>query len=246
MPKAGRVHADRIDARPDHVAVALPDPDRAAARWRDVLGGGLVNRFDNEVFCGHQYRYPNQAKIELLGPSPADHSPDNFLRAFIARFGTRVHHMTLRVGSLHRAIGVLEGAGLDVVDVRDDTPHWREGFLRPSQVGGLIVQIAETPRTDDEWAEVRGGRIEEAAPGAALLLGPRLRHPDLGKAKELWSLLGGEVGETTDGLLVIWPGAALTVLIEQGEPVGPVSLRCAGTPDLPHEDGVGPRIEGDA
>lgn len=237
--------ADRIDARPDHVAVALDDPDRAVSRWRDVLGGGLVNRFDNGVFFGRQYRYPNGAKIELLGPSPTDPSSGNFVRAFIARFGTRIHHMTLKVDDLHAAVDVLEGAGLDVVDIRDDTPHWQEGFLRPSQVGGLVIQIARSPRTDDEWAELNGRRIEAPAPGAALLLGPRLRHPDLASARVLWSLLGGEVSETAEGLLVFWPGAPLTVLVEEGEPIGPVSLRCAGTPDLPHEDGLGPAVEGD-
>jgi hypothetical protein len=31
-----------ITSTPDHVAIAVPDIEAAAARWRDELGGGWV------------------------------------------------------------------------------------------------------------------------------------------------------------------------------------------------------------
>lgn len=233
----------RIGATPDHVAVAVPDPDLALRRWRDELGGGFVGTFTNAAFTGRQLRYANGGKLELIGPSPGS-GPENFLRAFLDRFGTRVHHLTLKVPDLHDAVETVRTAGLDVVDIRTESEHWHEGFLRPSQAGGIVVQIAQTPWTDEEWASVRGQDLDDPSPGAASLLGPRLRHPDLDEARRIWSLLGADVGDVAEGLLAAWEGSPLTVLVEEGEPAGPISLRMAGTSPVGPEDNVNPPIEG--
>jgi catechol 2,3-dioxygenase-like lactoylglutathione lyase family enzyme len=232
-----------IDATPDHIAVAVPDPDLALRRWHDELGGGFVGTFTNTAFTGRQLRYANGGKLELIGPSP-ESGPENFLRAFLARFGTRVHHLTLKVPDLHDAVETVHAAGLDVIDIRTESEHWQEGFLRPSQVGGIVVQIAQTPWTDEEWAKVRGQDLDDPALGAASLLGPRLRHPDLDEARRIWTLLGADVGDVAEGLLAAWAGSPLTVLVEEGEPAGPVSLRMTGTSPVAAEKDVNPPIEG--
>jgi catechol 2,3-dioxygenase-like lactoylglutathione lyase family enzyme len=236
--------SEPIRSRPDHVAIAVPDPEAARPRWGDRLGGGEVNHFDSGAFRGLQFRYANRAKLEVLGPSPSDPSTENFLRRFLDRYGPSVHHLTLLVPDLRTTIERLGAADLEVVDVREVSPHWHEAFLRPSQVGGLVVQVAETDRELEDWAAVRGLRLEEPAAGAAALLGPRLRHPDLERAAWLWTILGADVGQTVDGLLCAWEGSPLTVLITEGEPAGPVCLRMTGTPDLPDDGTLGPAVEG--
>src|SRR5688500_8181371 len=143
--------ADRIDAVLDHVAIAVPDWATAEQRWRDRLGGGRSRVGENPIFSSRQLQYADGAKPEVLSP-PGGAAADNFVRHFLDRFGSTVHHVTLKVPDLHAALRVLEAAGLDAVDVRDDVEYWKEGFLRPSQVGGLVVQIAETTFTDDDWA----------------------------------------------------------------------------------------------
>lgn len=234
----------RPDLAPDHVAIAVPHLEPAAERWRDQLGGGLVNEWDNGTFAGRQYRYPNGGKLEMIAPSPADEEGRSFVRRFLDRFGTQVHHVTLLTDDIEAMLAEVRHAGLDVVDVRLDREDWKEGFLRPSQVGGLVIQFAQTPRTVEEWAVERGVPLTEPAPGAADLLGPTLRHPDLDVATDLWRLLGGEVGGIADGLLVAWEASPLTVRIVEGEPAGPVGLRVARHPDLPHDDALGPPVEG--
>lgn len=232
-----------IASRPDHVAVGVPELERAATRWRDELGGGLLTTWDNGVFAGRQYRFRDGGKVELLTPSAQDPSPDNFVRSFLARFGARVHHLTLRVADIDAAIAAVRDGGYDVVDVDTGRDHWKEGFLRPTQVGGLVVQLGWSPRTDDEWATERGTPPQPPRDDGAVLVGPRLRHPDLGAARELWELLGAKVDAADGALVCRWPEGAIEVVVEEGEPAGPVALRFAAGGPLSADDVLGPRVE---
>jgi catechol 2,3-dioxygenase-like lactoylglutathione lyase family enzyme len=234
--------ADPIPALLDHVAVAVPDLDAAEVRWRTALGGGRVAAGSNGVFDNRQVRFANGAKLELLSPATADE--ENFVHRFLRRFGATVHHVTLTVDDLPTAIGVMEDAGIQLVDVSLGNPVWQEAFLRPSQVGGLVVQVASSTYSEDRWAEETGFRIEQPAADAAELLGPQLRHPDLRSAAALWSVLGAEVVGDEEVVVCRWPDSPLDVMISRGEPAGPVALRLRGTADIPAEEGVGPDVLG--
>jgi hypothetical protein len=229
-----------IDSSPDHVAVAVPDIEAAGrARWHDVLGGGWVSpTFPTDTsevdFATRQLRYPNRAKLELLEPA----NPDGFAARFLSRFGARVHHVTLKVPDLLAAVTEVERAGYDVVDVFAEGDVWHEGFLRPSQVGGLIVQLVWTDRTDEDWAAATGVSIEPPRDDAAQLLGPLLAHPDLAAAERVWATLGAEVTRDEDGLHVAWDGAPLSIRVEPGPSAGPLGLRFAGTAPLPSDPEV--------
>ncbi|WP_165491899.1 VOC family protein [Egibacter rhizosphaerae] len=226
----------------DHVAAAVPDPRVASQRWVDELGGGTLNDASGEHFATRQIRYTGGGKLELLAPPPDDDSPDNFVRRFLDRRGAGVHHVTLKVPELHPALREMQAAGYEVVDVQDTHPHWWEGFMRPSQVGGLIVQVAQSSLSAEEWA-AQFGRIPEAPHReAAELRGPLLAHPDLGVARELWGLLGGDVRDEGDRLLVAWPDSVLTVAIVHGKSAGPRGLRFAGSGTLPPDNAAGPAV----
>lgn len=227
----------------DHVAVAVPAFEPAAQRWEHDLGGVTVGWFHARgAFRSRQYRYANDAKLELLVPSDAPGGGDGFLPRFLARFGSRIHHVTLKTPDLLRAIAALEEAGLDVVDVDLTDEHWKEAFLRPSQVGGLIVQVAWEGRGDEEWAAIRGYEIPPSPPDAATLFGPLVRHPDLAAAAALWTTLGAAVHRDDGGLLCRWGDAPLTVRIEEGAPAGPVGLRMDGAPALDADEDLGAAV----
>jgi hypothetical protein len=228
-----------ITSIPDHVAMAVPAIDGAATRWRDQLGGGWVMpRFPIESagFATRQLRYRGGAKLELLEPL----GPDSFAGQFLDRYGANVHHVTLKVPALLPAVEAVRDAGYDVVDVVAEGDVWHEGFLRPSQVGGMIVQLAWAGRSDEEWAELTGDVPEEPASDAAVLLGPTLANPDLDAARTLWTLLGAEVADDDGGLLARWPGSPLDVRIAPGDRSGPVGLRFDCTPPLAADPGLGP------
>jgi catechol 2,3-dioxygenase-like lactoylglutathione lyase family enzyme len=227
-----------ITAVPDHVAVAVRDMDAAAKRWRDELGGGWATpRLDQEEapFATRQLRYPGGAKLELLEPIGT-----GFAHRFLERYGPRIHHVTLKVDDLLAAVDELRDADFDVVDVFAEGDVWHEAFLRPSQVGGMIVQVAWAGQTDAEWAEMLGTEPEVPSPDAAQLLGPTLTHPDLAQAGDVWATLGGNVAHTGDELMVSWDGGHLDVRIEAGPTAGPVGLRFLGAPDLAADEVAGP------
>ncbi len=235
--------ADALDAVLDHVAIAVPAWEPAERRWRDELGGGRVAWGDNGAFASRQLRFANGAKLELLAPGSRADAPDNFVRRFLARFGSTVHHLTLKVPDLQQALAVVTAGGFEPVDVRDDNERWKEAFLRPSQVGGLVVQVAQSSQTDEQWARASGHTPEPPRPDAAALLGPRLRHPDVDRARTVWTLLGATVSPTSTGLQCSWPDSPLDVIVDVGAPAGAVALRMRGTGALPAEDGVGPAVE---
>ncbi|MFP4636051.1 MAG: VOC family protein [Nitriliruptoraceae bacterium] len=228
-----------IDTVPDHVAVAVYDIEVAARRWHDELGGGWVGPaipVAEAGFTTRQLRYAGGAKLELLEPA----SDGGFAATFLERFGPRVHHVTLKVADLLAAVSTLEDEGFEVVDVATDGDMWHEGFLRPSQVGGLIVQIAWAGYTDADFAARFGAVPEEPAADAATLHGPLLTHPDLSAARAVWTALGAEVTEEDGGLTAGWPGEPLTIRIEPGDTADAPGLRIAGRPPLPADPQRGP------
>lgn len=224
-----------ITAVPDHVAAAVYAIDAAATRWVDQLGGAWVTDrpCDEGDFRTRQVVFAGGGKLELLEPVTGE----GFAQDFLDRFGPRLHHVTLKVPQLHDALKEVEDGGYDVVDVDDRDPRWREGFLRPSQVGGIIVQIAETDL--DDHAEAAGGPVVPRDDAPALV-GPTLTSPDLDAASRLWSMLGATVARDRDALLAVWSGAPLSVRIEEGPTAGPTGLRFAPDPGLPADDTTGP------
>lgn len=232
-----------LDTTPDHIAIAVPDPDRTAPRWEAELGGGLLTTWDNGTFKGRQYRYANGGKLEVIGPSPEDDRPGNFLRRFLDRFGARIHHITLKVPDIQAAIAQVSQAGLDVVDVDTEGEHWKEAFLRPSQVGGLVAQIAWASHTDEEWARMNDRTPAPPADDAAAFTGARLRHPDLGRAAEMWTLLGAEVRREDARLSVAWDGSPLRLSVEEGQPPAPLALRFDGAQVQDADPVLGPAVE---
>ena len=230
-----------IDATPDHVAAAVPSIDAAAARWIDHLGGGWVApawEVAEGGFATRQARFAGGAKLELLEPR----SRDGFASGFLGRYGAGIHHVTLKVPALLPAVAALEEAGLALVDVTAEGGYWHEAFVRPSQIGGMIVQLAWSKHDDRGWAAVFGATPEAPRPDAARLLGPRLAHPDLETAARVWRLLGAEVTRDDEVLTVRWPGAPLDIEVVAGERARPLGLRMTGTAPLPSDETHGPAV----
>ena len=228
-----------IDARPDHVAAAVPSIVGAAARWVHQFGGGWVNPPATSADAGftvQQVSYTGGGKLELLEP----HGPGSFVTRYLDRFGAGIHHVTFKVPALAPALDTLHAAGYDVVDVSMAGDTWHEAFLRPSQVGGLIVQLAWARYSDQAWAESLGGTSLPPRPDAMTLLGPQLRHPDPETSARLWRLLGGEVVRDGEVHTARWDGCPLDVEVVPGADAGPVGLRVVGAPALAADGTHGP------
>jgi len=226
-----------IATTPDHVAVAVPSIETAGRRWHDKLGGGWCSpkHADGPDFSTQQLWYHGGVRLELLEPTDVD----GFAAGFLARFGARVHHVTLKVPDLPATITTIEAAGYDAVDVDTSIDVWHEAFLRPSQVGGIIVQVARSPLTTEEWAAHLGMDPEPLPTSGPRLLGPTLFHPDLDACARVWETLGGQVDKDAEVVRVAWDDGPLTVQVHAGATAAPV-LRFEDAPELPADPELGP------
>lgn len=204
------------DVIPDHVAIAVPALDPAMARWHGILGGEVAGWFSGPAFRTRQLRFHDGVKVELITPHERDHSDDNFVRRFLQKSGATIHHITLKVPDLHAAIAEAEADNFDVVDIDDRDPLWKEAFLRPSQVRGAVVQLAESNETDADWAVRLGLDTTAPGPATARLDGPILTTTDVPAAAAVWERLGATITPTTDGVVAAWPTGSLRVHLVTG------------------------------
>lgn len=239
-----------LATRPDHVAAVVPDITASLPRWQELLGGATQWDFHNAGrFRGKLLEFNGGARLELLMPSDAPDAegtlggPEGFVEVFLARFGPRVHHVTLKVPDLLDAVASLAEVGIEAVDVDTSDDGWHEAFVPPSVVGGVIVQLATSLRSDAEFAELEGAVPETPADDAAVLRGPTLTHTDLDRASEVWTLLGATVEpDGPDALRVGWDGHPLDVRVERGRRADALGVRFAGAGPRPLDPALGPAV----
>ena len=223
----------------DHVAVAVPSVEAARARWVDELGGVYMWGGDNGGFQAHDVRYKNGAKLELLQPS-AGLDGNDFVTKFLEKRGAWVHHITFKVASLTDALDRVADHGLGAVDVDLSHPFWKEAFLRPSQVGRIVIQLAESQEH---------GHWHEAEPGTppswgAAFVGPLLHVESPEWADRLYrGLLGGTPEVDDAGRTVYrWPESPLVITVDAGEPGAHGLLVDDWERELPADPSFGPPV----
>ena len=130
--------------RLNHVAIAVPDLERATALYRDTLGAKVsapVALPDHGVTCVF-VELPN-TKIELIEPLGADST----IRPFVERNSSGgIHHICYEVEDLLAARDRLKAKGARVLG--DGEPkigaHGKPVlFLHPKDFSGALVEIEQ-------------------------------------------------------------------------------------------------------
>jgi methylmalonyl-CoA/ethylmalonyl-CoA epimerase len=128
----------------NHVAIAVPDPDKAAAIYRDVLGAKVSAPLPQPmhgvtvVFV----ELPN-TKIELLLPLGEDSTIKGFLEK---NPSGGIHHMCFEVTDILAARDELKSKGLRVLGTGEprigahDMPVL---FLHPKDLCGCLVELQQ-------------------------------------------------------------------------------------------------------
>lgn len=132
-----------IVERFDHVSVGVHDINTALP----LVGllGGVFRDGGNSMlaqFRWAQFDLPGPAKLELIQPLDPD-DDHNFLVRFLELSGEGIHHVTLKVTDLEVAVARAIEAGLTVVGVNESNPTWKEAFVHPRSLNGVLVQLAE-------------------------------------------------------------------------------------------------------
>jgi methylmalonyl-CoA/ethylmalonyl-CoA epimerase len=205
-----------MDAMLDHVGVAVPDIDVAAQRWGPQLGAVQVAALARPAlgFEGRQFRYRNNARLELLAPLQG--TDGGTLMAYLRRFGSGLHHVTIKVTDLDEALAVVHAAGFETVEEDRTRTVWHEAFVRPAQLGGVLVQIGWEPSPLAFAVEAGTYRDVVAAEDGAIFDGAVLRHPEPARLIGLLALLEAKVHRCgRDRWECTWEGSPLRLWIEQ-------------------------------
>lgn len=122
----------------DHVAVAVPSIDDAAALF-ERLTGTLRSR--PEILAEQGVRVCFVGPLELLEPT----GPDSTVARFLERSGPGLHHVAYRTPDVAAELARLRDEGFDPVDERPRTGARGHtvAFLHPRTTGKVLVELVE-------------------------------------------------------------------------------------------------------
>ncbi len=227
----------------DHIAIALEQLTAAPPLLVGTLGASPYGGGRSDAFTFGQWRFAGGGRIEVLEPR----GEDSFLHRFLARSGPGVHHVTFKVPSLAAVCDRARTLGYAIVGYDDSDPTWKQAFLHPKEALGIVVQLAEAGRKNDEavrrWTPPPG---PADPPAPVTRVGLRLRASDEARVTRQWhELLGGVATRDERGALVFrWPDspACITVDIDPMAEEGPVAIEIASDRPVPIPDGRHPGL----
>lgn len=150
LPELPGVELPGVPAVFDHVAMAAPRIRDLLPVYHQLLGGRMLHGGDNPRvgYRALQLEYPGGGRIELMEPLAGS----TFFDRFFARTGGGgMHHVTLKVPDIDDALRAVRAAGYTPTSVFLDDPDWRELFLHPKEISGVLVQLAQAGQ---EWSPV--------------------------------------------------------------------------------------------
>ncbi len=134
---------DKLSGLPlDHVGIAVSDLEAASAPYRLL---GLVQVGEDEVVVSQHVRVRalqvGASLLELLEPT----APGSPIATFLAKRGSGLHHVALRVDDVTAEVARLSAAGARFVNLepRPGRAGTRVVFLHPKWTGGTLVELVE-------------------------------------------------------------------------------------------------------
>ncbi|XP_003383303.1 PREDICTED: methylmalonyl-CoA epimerase, mitochondrial-like [Amphimedon queenslandica] len=126
----------------NHVAIAVPDLEKATSLYRDILGANVSKSTplpEHGVYT--VFVELGDTKIELLHPLGENSPIEGFLKRNPAG---GIHHICLEVSDIHKAVDSLKGK------VRALNPEPKIGahgkpvvFLHPKDCDGVLVELEQ-------------------------------------------------------------------------------------------------------
>ena len=132
--------------RLNHVGVATPSIEKSVAMYRDLLGATKIHEAFDLPAQGVRVCFvdtPN-SQIELLEPLGENSPITKFLEKNPA--GGQ-HHICFEVPNIHDAKAEMEAKGAKVLgEPRIGAHGTLVIFVHPKDMGGVLVELMETPR----------------------------------------------------------------------------------------------------
>lgn len=129
----------------DHIAVAVPDIDKAIEEWGRLTGAILTHREhvkEQSTFVA--FMKLGDVRIELISPD----KPDSAVGKFLEKRGPGLHHIGLNTpdGQLLLNEFADNGAQLINTTLRPGAENTMVGFVHPASLGGVLVEVVEHPK----------------------------------------------------------------------------------------------------
>lgn len=129
----------------NHIAVAVPHLEEAAAFYEEFLGISLDGVEEVEGMDTKVGFFPiGETKIELVQPT----KDETGLAKFLDARGPGIHHICLEVDDIEAALRTLKEKGIKLID---ETPRtgahgMKVGFIHPKASGGVLIELCELPK----------------------------------------------------------------------------------------------------
>ncbi len=133
--------------RLDHIAIAVPDLERAIRRFQEDLGLNLEGTEDVEAARTTTAFFPLPAtRIELVHPLRGE-GP---IRDYLEKRGGGLHHLCFETDDIEADMRRLEQKGYRFLSPAP-TPGahgTRVAFIHPKSCDGVLIELAEHPAHD--------------------------------------------------------------------------------------------------
>ena len=142
-----------IIKRFDHVAIAVRSIDEAMHYFVDNLGA--IENQPKTIGMADEFYWADfmlgGTKIELV--EPIGEGP---IHEFIETRGEGLHHLSVEVHDIRKAIEHLQSRGMRIVDISIDNPDgFQYAYISPRSAYGTVIQIFEItqPELDSSSGE---------------------------------------------------------------------------------------------
>ena len=127
----------------DHISMAVPEWKTQAILMDKLFNFKFLREFSagpTTPFSGCVLKIPNsELQWEILQPG----SPQSFVAKFLNERGPGLHHITIEVPSINKAIAEMKKKGLQPFGGVSEDGVWKMTYIHPRDSGGVLWQLFE-------------------------------------------------------------------------------------------------------
>ena len=127
----------------DHISMAVPEWKNQAVLMEQLFNFKFLREFSagpTTPFSGCVLKIPDSdLQWEILQPS----SPQRFVAKFLNERGPGLHHITIEVPSINKAVAEMEKKGLQPFGGVSEDGVWKMTYIHPRDSGGILWQLFE-------------------------------------------------------------------------------------------------------
>ncbi len=136
------IKIDGLEYEFDHVGVAVESLEKGAPFYV-ALGLPISDpeEVKSEKVRVQMFELGNNCRIELLEST----SEDGPIAKFLAKRGPGIHHICLRVKSIHKSLKILKESGYNLIHEEpiQGAHNCLVAFVHPKSTGGVLLELSE-------------------------------------------------------------------------------------------------------